>query len=72
MPVWMSSVNDLVLVQGMHDTKLALRRWNDHPWQMLRPWAALSLLISGALRPEPMSLSTPGRLISEPTERSPR
>jgi uncharacterized membrane protein len=45
----MSSVNDLVLVQGMHDTKLALRRWNDHPWQMLRPWAALSLLISCAL-----------------------
>jgi hypothetical protein len=45
----MSSVNDLVLVQGMHDTKLALRRWNDHPWQVLRPWAGLSLLISFAL-----------------------
>jgi hypothetical protein len=43
------SVNDLVLVQGMEDTKLALRRWNDHPWRMLRPWAALSLLISCGL-----------------------
>jgi hypothetical protein len=39
-------VNELVLVQGMADTKLALRRWNQHPWQMLRPWAILSLLIS--------------------------
>jgi hypothetical protein len=48
MPVGMS-VNDLVLVQGMEDTKLALRRWNDHPWRMLRPWAALSLLISCGL-----------------------
>jgi hypothetical protein len=43
------SVNDFVLVQGMHDTKLALRRWNDHPWRMLRPWAALSLLIACGL-----------------------
>jgi hypothetical protein len=43
------SVNDFVLVQGMHDTKLALRRWNDEPWAMLRPWAALSLLIAVGL-----------------------
>jgi hypothetical protein len=48
MPVTMS-VNDFVLVQGMHDTKLALRRWNEHPWAMLRPWAALSLAISVGL-----------------------
>jgi hypothetical protein len=40
------SVNDFVLVQGMHDTQLALRRWNDQPWRMLRPWATLSLLIA--------------------------
>jgi hypothetical protein len=40
------SVNDFVLVQGMDDTKLALRRWNDHPWRMLRPWATLSLAIA--------------------------
>jgi hypothetical protein len=43
------SVNDFVLVQGMHDTKLALRRWNEHPWGMLRPWAALSLAIAVGL-----------------------
>jgi zinc transporter ZupT len=42
----MSSVDDLVLVQGMADTKRALRRWNEHPWAMLRPWATLSLLIA--------------------------
>jgi len=49
MRVGMSSVNDLVLVQGMADTKKALRRWNDQPWEMLRPWAALSLAISCGL-----------------------
>jgi len=49
MRVGMSSVNDLVLVQGMADTKQALRRWNDHPWQMLRPWAVLSLAIACGL-----------------------
>jgi hypothetical protein len=43
------SVNDFVLVQGMHDTKLALRRWNEHPWAILRPWAALSLAIAVGL-----------------------
>jgi hypothetical protein len=43
------SVNELVLVQGMHDTKLALRRWNDHPWRLLRPWLRLSVLIACAL-----------------------
>jgi hypothetical protein len=49
MRVGMSSVNDLVLVQGMADTKQALRRWNDQPWRMLRPWAALSLAIACGL-----------------------
>ena len=49
MRVGMSGVKDLVLVQGMADTKQALRRWNDHPWQMLRPWAALSLAIACGL-----------------------
>jgi hypothetical protein len=43
------SVDDFVLVQGMHDTKLALRRWNEHPWRMLCPWSALSLLIACGL-----------------------
>ena len=43
------SVNDLVLVQGMHDTKLALRRWNDNPIAVVRPWAVLSTLIAVGL-----------------------
>ena len=43
------SVNDLVLVQGMHDTKLALRRWNEAPGAVLRPWCLLSATIAVAL-----------------------
>ena len=43
------SVNDLVLVQGMRDTKLALARWNRHPFTALRPWCILSLAIAAAL-----------------------
>ncbi len=39
------SVNDLVLVQGMDDTKLALARWNRDPGSVLGPWLRLSLLI---------------------------
>jgi hypothetical protein len=46
--MWMS-VNDLVLVQGMRDTKLALSRWNENPLAVLRPWALLSTLISVGL-----------------------
>jgi uncharacterized membrane protein SpoIIM required for sporulation len=40
------SVNDLVLVQGMADTKLALSRWNERPWTVLRPWLRLSFGIA--------------------------
>jgi hypothetical protein len=43
------SVNDLVLVQGMRDTKLALGRWNEDPLAVLRPWFVLSTLISVGL-----------------------
>jgi Stage II sporulation protein M len=43
------SVNELVLVQGMQDTKRALRRWNEDPLHVLRPWFLLSLLIACAL-----------------------
>ena len=43
------SVDELVLVQGMHDTKLALRRWNEEPWKVLRPWLGLAVLIACAL-----------------------
>ena len=43
------SVNDLVLVQGMADTKLALKRWNEAPGAVLRPWCLLSLAIAVGL-----------------------
>ena len=43
------NVNDLVLVQGMRDTKLALARWNRDPFGALRPWCILSLAIAAAL-----------------------
>jgi len=43
------SVNDLVLVQGMRDTKLALARWNSKPGDVLRPWLKLSAIISVGL-----------------------
>ena len=43
------SVNDLVLVQGMRDTKLALARWNGEPGAVLRPWLLLSAVISVGL-----------------------
>jgi hypothetical protein len=39
----------LVLVQGMADTKRALRRWNDEPLQTLLPWLRLSTLITVGL-----------------------
>src|SRR5918992_1558572 len=40
------SVNDLVLVQGMDDTKRALRRWNAEPLGVVRPWFLLSVAIT--------------------------
>lgn len=47
LPIYFTmSVNDLVLVQGMADTKLALRRWNRAPLSVLGPWLTLSLGIA--------------------------
>lgn len=43
------AVNDLALVQGMHDTKLALRRWQKSPLDVLGPWLILSAAITGGL-----------------------
>src|SRR5919106_2947893 len=40
------SVNDLVLVQGMKDTRLALSRWNREPAGVLMPWLRLSVVIA--------------------------
>jgi hypothetical protein len=36
-------VNELVLVQGMADTKATLREWNLRPWPVFRTWLFWSL-----------------------------
>ena len=43
------SVNDLVLVQGIGDTKRALARWNAAPARVLAPWLLLSVAIACTL-----------------------
>ena len=43
------AVNDLVLVQGMRDTRSALERWSTEPWPVLRTWLLGAVGISGAL-----------------------
>jgi hypothetical protein len=42
-------VNDLVLVQGIRDTRETLEAWNRHPWPVVRAWMLLSLAIGVAL-----------------------
>jgi hypothetical protein len=42
-------VNDLVLVQGMKDTKVTLARWNKSPLAAVGPWALLSFAIALSL-----------------------
>jgi Stage II sporulation protein M len=44
-----TGVNDLVLVRGMHDTRLALRAWNQHPGRVLWPWIGLSFVVACGL-----------------------
>jgi hypothetical protein len=66
-----SGVNDLVLVQGMRDTRVALREWNERPGKVLWPWIALSAaiacglllavyLVAKATTPDPTILRLPG------------
>ena len=43
------NTNDMVLVQGMKDTRLALARWQQEPLRAFAPWMALSLLIAATL-----------------------
>ena len=42
-------MNDLVLVQGMKDTRTTLDEWNHAPWGVLRDWLLLSLAVAAAL-----------------------
>jgi hypothetical protein len=61
------NVNDMVLVQGMKDTRLALARWQREPWNALSPWMALSvgiaaMLLIGVYGVAKLSPSDPTRL----------
>jgi hypothetical protein len=42
-------VNELVLVQGMRDTRGALARWNRDPWPILRAWGGGALAVACVL-----------------------
>ena len=60
------NVDELVLVQGMRDTKVALARWNREPGAVLRPWCVLSAAIALTLLLAVYSvakLSTPDQTI---------
>ena len=65
------SINDLVLVEGMRDTRGTLRRWNADPWPVLSGWVGAALLVASALlfavwviasvsTPDPTPPSIPG------------
>jgi hypothetical protein len=41
--------NQLVLVQGVRDTRATLLRWNAAPWTVLRPWVIGATAISAGL-----------------------
>jgi hypothetical protein len=40
------NVNELVLVQGLRDTRGALARWNREPWPVLGAWGAGALAVA--------------------------
>jgi hypothetical protein len=63
--------NELVLVQGMSDTKAALVEWNRHPWRTLRTWLMWSIVTAVGLllavyvvarlsEPDPTTIFIPG------------
>lgn len=67
----MTVVDDLVFLQGVGATKETLRRWNDHPWRVMRSWVAWSLVIAFGLlaavyvvallsTPDPSGVYVPG------------
>ncbi|HEU4977151.1 MAG TPA: stage II sporulation protein M [Baekduia sp.] len=66
---------ELVVVQGLRDTRATLQRWNARPWAVLGPWLGLSAAICATLllavlvvatvsRPDSTPLSFPG--VTEP------
>jgi uncharacterized membrane protein len=55
-------VDDLVLVQGMKDSRTALARWQDAPFRVLGPWVGISALITFGLLLSILAIAT----VSEP------
>jgi hypothetical protein len=66
---------ELVVVQGLRDTRGTLERWNARPWATLGPWLGLALAICAALlasvlvvahfsTPDPSGILLPG--LNEP------
>src|SRR6478752_3762695 len=51
-------VNDLVLVQGMRDTRSTLEDWNDDPGPVLGAWFAGSLAITFGLLLAVLTIAT--------------
>ena len=67
----MAVVDDLVFLQGVGATKQTLRRWNESPWAVMRPWilwsAAVAVALLGAVwlvagfsTPDPTGIYIPG------------
>src|SRR5918912_3735181 len=65
------NVNELVLVQGMDDTKATLAEWNRRPWPVFRTWLfwalvtafgllAATWLVATATTPDPTPIVMPG------------
>lgn len=74
-----SRADNLVLVQGMRDTKAVFADWNRHPWRVLGPWFAGSLAITLVLlaavlvvaslsTPDPTPMTLPGFGSAPPLE----
>jgi hypothetical protein len=73
----MVNVNELVLVQGMSDTKATLAEWNLNPWPVFRTWLFWSLmtalgllgavwLVAKLSTPDPTPMVIPG-IAKDPT-----
>ena len=71
------NVNELVLVQGMSDTKATLAEWNRRPWPVFRTWLFCSLatafglmaavwIVAKLSTPDPSPIVMPG-ITRDPT-----
>src|SRR5262245_33467824 len=67
----MAVVDDLVFLQGVGATKQTLRRWNESPWSVMRPWIIWGAAVAATLlvavwvvadfsTPDPTGIYIPG------------